>query len=176
MTNKKFFFQYYGGKFYQADTLISLFPKHGCYVDVFGGAGNILLNKPLSSIEVFNDINSDIFNLFEQVRDNSENFLRQLKLIPNSREQFDIFASEINTETDKLKRAIMYYTLANQGNIYRFYPEWGSGKHPAITSRQFKNRVEKLEEVISRLQGVYLENKDFEFVLKNMIKTQHFFI
>ena len=66
------FYMYFGGKYKHAQKLIERFPEHQCYVDVFGGAGNVLIQKKPSHIEIFNDIDSDIVNLFRQVRDNSE--------------------------------------------------------------------------------------------------------
>ena len=47
---------WYGGKFYMADSIISLFPEHKIYCEVFGGAGHILFTKPSSGIEIYKNL------------------------------------------------------------------------------------------------------------------------
>jgi DNA adenine methylase len=42
-----------GGKFFMLDVILKLIPKHEVYVEVFGGSAKVLLNKPLSPIEIF---------------------------------------------------------------------------------------------------------------------------
>jgi DNA adenine methylase len=63
-------FPYYGGKYYMVNEILSLMPMHNCYVEVFGGSGKVLLNKPVSKVEVFNDVDNNIYNLFKVLRDN----------------------------------------------------------------------------------------------------------
>lgn len=51
--DKLVFFPYVGGKFFMLDVILKLIPKHEVYVEVFGGSAKVLLNKPLSPIEIF---------------------------------------------------------------------------------------------------------------------------
>ena len=79
--NKQHFFYWHGGKFHLADKFISLFPDHVSYIEVFGGSGTILLSKPRSYIEVFNDIDSHVYNLFKQIRLYPDEFIKQIKMV-----------------------------------------------------------------------------------------------
>jgi len=54
-------------------------------VEVFGGAANMLLNKPPSPVEVYNDIDSDLVNLFLVIRDRREEFVERFRLTLYSR-------------------------------------------------------------------------------------------
>ena len=71
-----------------ADKLIPLFPDHKTYVEVFGGSGAILINKKPSEIEVYNDIDGELYNFFKVIADKKllKKFQEKINLLPYSRE------------------------------------------------------------------------------------------
>lgn len=77
--NNVCFFPYIGGKFYLLEKLISVIPEHKTYIEVFGGAGSLLINKSPSKIEVFNDIDGDLINPFMVVRDKPREFVKKFR-------------------------------------------------------------------------------------------------
>jgi len=72
------FFPYIGGKYNLLKALLPLVSRHHIYVEVFGGAANLLFNKPPSPVEVYNDVDGDIVNLFCVVRDHRDEFAERL--------------------------------------------------------------------------------------------------
>ena len=60
--------RWHGGKWLLAPWIISLMPTHRVYVEPFGGAASILLRKPRSRIEVYNDLDEEIVELSASCR------------------------------------------------------------------------------------------------------------
>ena len=80
--------KWHGGKFYLCHRIISLFPPHHTYVEPFGGAASVLLNKPPSEVEVYNDLDQRITRLFRVIRDSGTELQRRLALTPYSEIEF----------------------------------------------------------------------------------------
>lgn len=66
-------------------------PEHRCYVEPFGGAAGVLLQKPRSYAEVYNDLDGDVVNFFRVLRDPAmrEELERRCVLTPYARSEFD---------------------------------------------------------------------------------------
>ncbi len=83
--------RYHGGKFRIADWLIQHFPPHQVYVEPFGGGASVLLSKPPAPAEVYNDLDSEIVNLFRVLRDphDARVLAQQCQYTPYAREEFE---------------------------------------------------------------------------------------
>lgn len=81
--------RYHGGKWRIAPWIISHMPDHRAYVEVFGGAAGVLLRKERSTVEVWNDLDSQVFNFFRVLRDQDACFelVRLVALTPFSRQE-----------------------------------------------------------------------------------------
>ncbi|WP_199905478.1 DNA adenine methylase [Microvirgula aerodenitrificans] len=79
--------RYHGGKFRLAPWILEFFPPHQIYVEPFGGAAGVLIQKPRSHGEVYNDLDGDIVNLFRVLRSPEQRqlLLEQLVLTPYAR-------------------------------------------------------------------------------------------
>ena len=158
------FFKYFGGKYKLAPKLIPMFPEHRCYVEVFGGAGNVLIQKPPSKVEVYNDIDSDIVNLFRVLREDFDRFHHLVKHTPYSREEFYAYREQLKIETDAVKRAAMWYCVALMRFSGTCKGGWSSSKIRNMCTTT-KLKVDRLPEIVDRLREVQLENRDFAFIL-----------
>jgi DNA adenine methylase len=81
--------RYHGGKWLLADWLIGFFPKHRVYVEPYGGAGSVLLQKPRSYAGVYNDLDGEVVNLFRVARDRGEELQKVLALTPFARQEYE---------------------------------------------------------------------------------------
>jgi len=160
---------YFGGKSYSGEWIISHFPEHNCFVDVFCGMNNILFRKKPSRIEIVNDKNSILINIFRQLRNNSEEFIRKIDSFPYSREEFEYYCNDNYKEFYKLndldKAVVGYFIYSASFNGRGFL---GSGFSAAKTknpAKKWYNKKEKLEEFRKRLSQVVIENLDYEDVI-----------
>lgn len=106
--------RYHGGKFRLAPWIQQFFPPHGCYVEPFGGAAGVLLQKPRVYAEVYNDLDSDIVNFFRVLRDPGlrADLIEACRLTPYAREEFD---QAYEPTDDMLERARRTCVRASMG-------------------------------------------------------------
>lgn len=100
-----------GGKRRLADRLIPLFPAHECYVEVFCGGGALYFLRPMPApVEVLNDINGELVNLYRIVQHHLEAFVRQFKWALSSRQVFKwLQETQPETLTDIQRAARFFY-------------------------------------------------------------------
>lgn len=164
---------WFGGKYYMANDIINLFPKHRVYVEVFGGAGHILFKKEPSEIEVYNDIDSGLYLFFKILRDeNKANLLKQkLDLTPYSREEFYHCRDTWRDEQDDIEKVRKWYVTAMQS----FSTNFSTWSHSKSKSRrgmsqavsQWLGKIEdNLPKAVERLKVVQIENMDYKDLLK----------
>lgn len=82
--------RYHGGKWKLAPWIISHFPPHRIYVEPFGGGGSVLMRKPRTYAEVYNDRWETVVNVFRVLRDpvKAEALRGLLELTPFARDEF----------------------------------------------------------------------------------------
>ena len=85
---------YVGGKSRLAQWIITHFPGHRIYVEVFGGGGHVLFQKPVSEKEVYNDLDGDVTNLMEVLRDRCGRLKRWLERTPYSEKLYRQYVAE----------------------------------------------------------------------------------
>ena len=100
-----------GGKRRLASHILPLFPYHTCYVEPFAGAAALLFAKQPSKVEVLNDINGDLVNLYRCVQHHLEEFVRQFKWALTSREMFKWLQITPGDTLTDIQRASRFYYL-----------------------------------------------------------------
>lgn len=110
--------KWFGGKGVFKTKLLPLIPHTKIYVEAYGGAGNLLLARERSDIEVYNDLNNKLVNLMRALQDaDRAQILRQRLLYTlYSKEEFSR-AIEILREKDPKpdELAWAFYVGQNQG-------------------------------------------------------------
>lgn len=157
---------YPGGKAKISSWVTSFFPRHRIYVEPFGGAAGVLLNKKPSQLEVYNDLNSDLVNFFRVLRDKekSAELIRLLKLTPYAREEY--YSCYPMPEGDDIERARALVCRTGMGIGIRMAVSdsrsgfAGDNSNLRRNARTFVNHVDKMGEIAERFRSVVIEHKD----------------
>src|SRR3982751_6769195 len=107
--------KWHGGKHYLHRQIIDQFGEHHTYVEPFGGAASVLLNKPRSLIEVYNDLDERITRLFRVLRDQGEEFHRRLTLTPYSEAEFQGSEEPAKDDIEQARRDFVQWRLSLGG-------------------------------------------------------------
>lgn len=158
---------WYGGKYYMRSDIISLFPKHIRYCEVFGGAAHILFAKDPSPQEVYNDIHEGLYTFFKVLRNDkmSARLIEKLKLTLYSRREF-FEALDWIKETDEVEKARKFYTVAMQ-SFNSNCKTWSKSNKEirnnmcGRVSKWLGNIDGKMASAVERLRHVEIENLDF---------------
>lgn len=168
------FMSWIGGKKSLRDVVLARFPPYyERYIEVFGGAGWVLFHKlPGNDVEVWNDWNSNLANLYRCVRDKPNKLKYKLRYVLNSREDFNIIASlHKNSLLPRLydvDRAAKFYQLIR----YSYASGLDSfGAQPHSMWMDFP----QIDMASRRLQKVIIENKDFEKLIRQYDRPVSFF-
>ena len=101
-----------GGKRRLADRLIPLFPPHECYVELFcGGAALYFLRPVPAPVEIINDVNGELINLYRVVQHHLEEFVHQFKWSISSRQVFKWLQETRPATLTDIQRAARFYYL-----------------------------------------------------------------
>jgi DNA adenine methylase len=83
------------------------FPPHKIYIEPFFGAGGMFFNKPKAKYNIVNDLDSDVFNLFQVVMNQRDELEKAFKMMPIHSDLLDYWKK--HTETEPIKKALRFY-------------------------------------------------------------------
>ncbi|MBR2894968.1 MAG: DNA adenine methylase [Oscillospiraceae bacterium] len=161
------------------------------YVEPFGGSGAYILSMPTSSkrLDVYNDFNSDLVNLFRCAKEKSNDLLRELGFLPfQSREEFKLYKDFVARKESYFKNideeiALLYdricFTEEQCNELLPLFERrktlfdvqcaadyfkraWGSynGTTTSFGIKPLEMPLDRLEDAVERLGHIVLEHKD----------------
>ncbi|MDO7521179.1 DNA adenine methylase [Acinetobacter baumannii] len=154
-----------GGKRRLVSQLIEKMPEHQCYVELFaGGAALFFMREEQSKVEVINDLNGELVNLYRVVQHHLEEFVRQFKWALVSRQMFDwLKSASVEMMTD-IQRAARFYYLQHTA----FGAKVSGQTFGTATTARPVNLLrieEQLSEAHLRLSGVTVEHLTWDACL-----------
>jgi DNA adenine methylase len=152
-----------------APWIISHFPKHRIYTEVYGGAASVLLRKPRAYAEVYNDLDGEIVNFFSVLRDSGQELRSKLALTPFAREEFLDAYDPAEDPVEKARRTVIksYMGFGSDSIKRKSGFRSNSDRSGTTPAHDWANYGEKLDELVGRMQGVVIEQRPALQVLKS---------
>ena len=160
-----------GGKSRLRKVIIDKITEHTCYVEPFFWAGWVYFGKKKSQVEVINDIDKELVNLFRMLKEHPGEVERLLQYEFISRDKFKSY-KECNTEElTEIQRAVRYLYIINNS----FASKGVSFGYGALRTPCQKIFVDDFQEIRDRLKNTFVENKDALDVIKRYDRETTFF-
>ena len=169
-------FGWMGGKSRLRATIAPMIPEQDTpikgrklqrYVEIFGGAGWLLLYKERwFNSEVYNDINEGLVNLFSVIRYHPDELLKELEMIVHSQKLFNYYKDTLHlTDIHRAVGTLLKYgwSFSSRGTSYGF--------DARISPKNLIERITKLRE---RFANVSISNESFEKSIKRWDKENTF--
>jgi len=169
------FIPYMGGKIHMVKEINALLDyDKKCYLELFGGSAKVLLNKPPHEIEIYNDNDSNLVNLFEVVKNKKDEFIQWFDLKLYSKELYKKYLQELKTtglQGSDIERAGKFYYLIQSSFNSKISSgfSYGYGRNAA---ESFISSIAKINKIYERLKNVQILHDDFENVIKNIMKNK----
>lgn len=100
--------RYHGGKFRLAPWIIAHFPEHQTYVEPYGGAASVLVQKAPAPHEVYNDLDDDVVNVFRLLREpgTAAELARLCELTPYARAEHELAQQPASEPLERARRTL----------------------------------------------------------------------
>ena len=163
--------RYHGGKWRLAPWVIEHFPEHRVYTEAFGGGASVLMRKPRSYAEVYNDLDGEIVNVFRVLRDPATalELERAVRLTPFARAEFEVGYKPSPDPVEQARRTLLraaagFGSVAASGRKTGFRSNvTRSGTTPATDWSRYPDHIGAYA---TRLAGVVIENRPALYVLR----------
>ncbi len=152
---------YPGSKWSMAEWIIDHMPPHMTYLEPYFGSGAVFFNKTPSALEVINDLDENVVNLFKVMRDRPEELARLVYWTQYSRQEY--YASydlDIEDDLERARRFLSKQWMArgarsSDRNGWRHIIDH-NGPRPV---RQWNDVPDKIMLITERLKMVQLEHQ-----------------
>jgi DNA adenine methylase len=176
-------FNYFGGKFTWLEHIYSYFPNEFDHlIDLFAGSMSVSLNYKGSVTKTANEINADITNFFEVLRNHEAELTRLLLLTPCSKEEFQ---SCWEPSPDKIENARRFYVRVRQSyfglGAQKRNKGWNMTKTKSCAKigeavTKWNNAIEKLHDVAEVIRSNFqITNFDYKECIEKIDSSGAFF-
>lgn len=169
MRNMRQLIKYPGSKWSLSKWITGFFPEHHSYLEPFFGSGAVLLNKEPSKIETVNDLDNEVVNLFECIKEDPEKLARLIYLTPYSR---TVFEAAYRHSDDRYEKAAKFVIRCDMGHGFRSNGEKVGfkmdiqGRENSYAVNHWNQIPELLMECAARLKQVQIENRPAAGVIR----------
>jgi DNA adenine methylase len=157
--------RWHGGKWRLGPWIIAHLPPHRIYVEPFGGAASVLLRKPRSYAEIYNDLDGDVVNLFRVLRsERAGELIQAVELTPFARAEFEASYQLSEEPVERARRLIVrsFMGFGSDGSnrvAVRTGFRANSNRSGTTPARDWAGYPVALRAIVGRLSGVIIERR-----------------
>jgi DNA adenine methylase len=169
---------YYGGKKLMLRHILPLIPQHTIYVEPFAGGLAVYFAKPISALEIVNDLNGFVVNFWQQLKSNYDALHALIEQTLHSRRSHhDAYVMYENpTLFTDLQKAWAFWVLCNMGRSGQISDTWGNSSQNDKVSKAIDNKRNRFtDELSARLSKTQIESIDAVELIKLKDSEQTFF-
>lgn len=170
--------KYPGAKNRLAPWICSRIPEHEVYLEPYFGSGAVFFHKPCSRIETVNDIDDNVVNFFQVLREYPDELISKLELTPYARAEYE--NAFIKTENDDIiekarKFAVQCWMGFGCSNRYQNGFRTSQQSSSPTTTKQWHDFISIIPVITKRLQNAQIEKRPAMKLLE-MYDTEDVFI
>lgn len=151
--------KYPGAKNRLASWICEYIPEHKVYLEPYAGSLAIFFNKPRSHIETVNDLDEEIVNFFEVLRDYPDLLKRIIVMTPYSRGEYERAYEKVENPIERARRfCVRCWMGFGCGNRYRNGFKTGQRTKSPNPAKAWRELPKTMMLASERLQGVQIEN------------------
>ena len=157
--------KYPGAKWRIVDWIIENMTTHHSYVEPYFGSGAVFFNKSPSNIETINDLDGEVVNFFEVIRDMSEELAAKIHMTPYARAVYEgVYEQPYKTTDTKLDRALRFCIKINMSHGFRCNSKVGwkndiQGREAAYALKSWNKIPDLIMKAAARLKEVQIEQR-----------------
>jgi DNA adenine methylase len=163
---------------------MEFFPPHRVYVEPYGGAASVLMQKPPVESEIYNDLDEEVVNVFQVLRDpaTAQVLCEQLVLTPFARDEFELAYEPAEEPIERARRTIIRAFMGFGSASFNSAHATGFRVY-AGTNRQHRPHQDwtsyppQIAAFAERLQGVIIENRPaLDVILRHQTDETLFYV
>lgn len=157
--------KYPGSKWRIATEIVDIIPEHRTYLEPYFGSGAVFFKKKSSEIEMINDLDDDVVNLFKCIQEDAEKLARVVMTTPYSRKLYDDCFDDRLFKREPYKKACRFLIKCWQGHGFRtngYKVGWKNdvqGRESMYALWNWYSLPDCIIEIAERLRMVQIENR-----------------
>lgn len=161
------------------EIIIGQFPdNYDVYVEGFGGGASVLFHKSQQDIEVYNDLEENVYSLFKVLSDKTMfyHLKERMDLTFYSAQMREEYKQILNTELSTEDRAY-YFLCVNRSSfngVGGFSTTHIVRRNMSKSTSDFLSMIDKLPEIHNRLSSVIIEHRDIMDLIEKYDRSNVF--
>lgn len=150
-----------GSKWNLAEWIVAHMPAHRLYVEPFFGSGAVLFKKPPAKVEILNDLDGRVVNLFRVIREKPDELAVAIEMTPWSRDEY-FAAYEVSPDPVEDARRFLVRCWQAFGTKIVHRTGWRADAPESsgtVRTAVWNRLPERILAAAKRLKPCYIENR-----------------